>query len=139
MQILRSDYVAERRQWEEEKSRSAPEYYSDWSISDAEDVEITTSQQSEDDLQPSSSGVPSHAPSAYMEEVEMVAQLEQMELEALVELAQRNSNPSQTPIPSSPLTNYDDEEYDSIFMEYLSEELALQQAAIQDEAMDMSH
>jgi hypothetical protein len=61
-----------------------------------------------------------------------------MELEALVELAEQTYMPSQTPAPSSPATNYDDEEYDSIFMEYISAEDQVQQGVGPDENMDMS-
>jgi hypothetical protein len=73
-----------------------------------------------------------------MDEVEMVAQQEKMELEALVELAEQTSMPLQEPPPSSPSTNYDDEEYDTIFMEYISAETEVQQVPVEDENMDMS-
>ena len=99
---------------------------------------MMTSQELNTNGLPSSSGMLTEGPPNYIDEVEMVARQEQMELEALVELAERSSNPSQTPAPSSPLTNYDDEEYDNIFMEYISEEDQIQSEPAQDEDMDMS-
>jgi hypothetical protein len=59
-----------------------------------------------------------------MQEADAVAYIEQMELEALVELAdqdpmgQEHTTPSAEQQSESP--NYDDETYDSLFMEFIS-------------------
>lgn len=97
------------------------------------------SQQSSTGYQPSPSATAEHESFEYMDEVEAVAQQEQMELDTLLALAEQNSNPSQTPVPSSPSTNYDDEELDAIFMDYIHEELPHQQPSVEVEAMDLSN
>jgi hypothetical protein len=94
-------------------------------------------QQSSADSWPSAAA--EHDSFDYMDEVEVIAQQEQMELDTLLALAEQNSNPSHTPFPSSPSNKYDDEEMDAIFMDYFPEELPLQQPNLEVAAMDMSN
>jgi GTPase Era involved in 16S rRNA processing len=93
-------------------------------------------QQSSAGYWPSSSTTAEHDSFDYMDEVEVIAQQEQMELDTLLALAEQNSNQSQTPVSSSPSNKYDDEEMDAIFMDYIREEIPLQQPNVEDEVMD---
>jgi hypothetical protein len=125
VQILRSDYMAQRRKWEEERDREALSIFEDY---DAE-YELP----SESDVRGQSWPMtPRLKPRPDDEQqVDEIAQMEEAELCALLDLqdhqeaeAQEAAMQMQTQmqdIPSSP-TRYgsDDDDFDEIFMELAS-------------------
>ncbi|TLD18927.1 hypothetical protein E2P81_ATG01655 [Venturia nashicola] len=126
-QILRSDYILEQRRWENERARSAP----DLDIYEDEEDELPTSSTNLfSNTTPSSPHLPSHQ---IEDEVDVVAQMEQQELDELLALAAEEEHPlvnsymEVMDIPSSP-TRYgsDEEDYDDIFMEMVSSQTAEQ-------------
>lgn len=55
-----------------------------------------------------------------MEEAEEIAQQEQMELQALVDLAEQDPEDHEQLPDRSNTPNYDDDDYDSLFMEFIA-------------------
>lgn len=145
-QILHLDYMNERRRWEEELQRTAPEF------NYREDLE-----DQENDFPVTSLNVSEHAPTGNIfsrsvelqsnrhtlfDEVEAVVRQEEQELEELLALAEEHQSSVQE--PRSERWGSDEEDYDDIFIEFISTSETVQQAAsdTQDEtaadAMDTS-
>jgi hypothetical protein len=124
-QILHLDYTNERRRWEEKLRRTAPEF------NDREDLE-----DKENELPVTSRNISDHAPTSNIssqssrhtafEEVEVVAHQEQQELEELLALAEEEQSSVQK--PHSERWGSDEEDYDDIFMEFISSSETAQQA-----------
>ena len=128
-QILHLDYTNERRRWEEELQRTAPEF------NDKEDLE-----NQEYDIPVTSHNISGHAPTANIfshsvqsskhtvfDEVEAVAHQEEQELDELLALAEEEQNSIQE--PRSERWGSDEEDYDDIFMEFISSSETARQAA----------
>jgi hypothetical protein len=117
-QILRSDYLAQRRKWEQERDREAQFFFEDEAEADNEDNALPQSWPVTPRLQ---------AQPDDEQQVDEMAQIEEEELRALLEMQQQQEAEAawratqQQDVPSSP-TRYgsDDEDYDDIFMELLS-------------------
>lgn len=111
-QIMKSDYVAERKRWEAEQARAAPnpdepsedlEYGEEYN-----DLPIWSSQQTE-----------ARRSSQPEEEAEAVIQQENEELDAMISMMEEQGQTSQTSSTGSPGFGSDDEDYDIIFSEIL--------------------
>jgi len=134
-QILRSDYLAEQERWSERQAQLAQQHAMDLSLSPPE-FEDAMMVGSESNLgQFPTDGSPSEQQDNIMQEVENIAHHEQMELEALVDLA--DQDPEQLPDRfDSP--NYDDGDYDSLFMEFIAEEVTSIPPGSENHDMDVS-
>jgi hypothetical protein len=111
---MRLDYVRQQRQWQADQARSAPKLRE-------EDYEETfdTTGDADFDMQslPSSYQVVPHE-----DEVDQVLQMEDEELEALLEhMPTNNYNDMETQSQWSEHFGSDDEDYDVIFSEMLSQ------------------
>jgi hypothetical protein len=136
VQILRSDYLAQRRKWEEDRDREAQNFL---------DYEDEDSEHALPMLPPRSPRL--HAQPDDEQQVDEIAQIEEQELRALLEMQQQQQAQEvgiQTQnIPSSP-THYgsDDDDFDDIFMELVCSQqqpLSCVEVRQQDaEMMDMS-
>jgi hypothetical protein len=122
-QMARLDYLKEKRRWEAEQVRSAPQLHPDFA--EAEET-------SDYDL-PTYSNQMSWDPQAQSEhpldpEADLVQQQEDEELEALIALMQedenrrnQHSNCQEAHDDRSSAFGSDDDEYDSIFMDMIDE------------------
>ncbi|KIW05410.1 uncharacterized protein PV09_03923 [Verruconis gallopava] len=119
-QILRSDYIARRRRWEEERNREALRFFPDY-----EDEELpSASSVQQADAVPWPGTPRLVAQPDDEQQVDAIAQMEEEELRALLEMQEQHDADAQVheyDIPSSP-TRYgsDEEDYDEIFMELVS-------------------
>ncbi|EON62813.1 hypothetical protein W97_02038 [Coniosporium apollinis CBS 100218] len=111
-QIMKLDFVAERRRWEAEQARAAPN--PDEPSEDSEygegynDLPMWSSQQTE-----------ARRSSQPEEEAEAVIQQENEELDAMISMMEEQGQTSQTSSIGSPGFGSDDEDYDIIFSEIL--------------------
>ncbi|KAF2399124.1 hypothetical protein EJ06DRAFT_583086 [Trichodelitschia bisporula] len=136
-QILRSDYIAEQRRWEEERIRSAP-VVSHEIYEDEDDLPVANQASN---LAGSSVA---NAPESNMspeDEAEAIARMEEEELKAYLELAEEKPlNDHFLQVPSSP-TRYgsDEEDYNSLFNEFLATQNAQERChELHTDEMDMS-
>ncbi|KAL8745599.1 MAG: hypothetical protein Q9190_002282 [Brigantiaea leucoxantha] len=123
-QILREDFISQKRRWEEETARSAP----DWVKS--EDPSVNNQLRKPD----------SETGSQILED--FLAE-EAEELKALVALTENSSYHFDNAVPNSPRSVTDDEDYDLLFLNLIAETDASQNKTIQvldncDEKMDLS-
>lgn len=109
---MKLDYVAERRRWEAEQARAAPNpgEPSEDSENDEEhnDLPMWGSQQTE-----------ARRSSQPEEEAEAVMQQESEELDALISMMEEQEQSKDTSGAETPGFGSDDEDYDMIFSEYL--------------------
>jgi hypothetical protein len=118
-----SDFFAEQQRWKEQ--RYAQAYEMDLStiplsnedaLMNELDFSLNSSAMADQELDHDK----------IMEEADTVAQLEQMELEAMMELADQDpmvqDQTAQTPRRKSDSPNYDDDTYDALFVEFISTE-----------------
>lgn len=135
-QILRSDYIAEQRRWEQERQKSAPTPVNDEEFEEQEnELPLPGQDTMKTDFDELDSSFQMHTMS---DEVEAIAHQEEQELEELLALAEEESKE-----PGSERWGSDEEDYDSLFMEYLSSQQhpKQQQPASQkgdEDAMDTS-
>lgn len=129
-QILRSDYIAEQRRWQEERQRTAPQAFDN---DDFEDQENELPIPSQDMMKTDPVESDSFNMQTMSDEVEAVARQEEQELEELLALAEQENQD-----PGSERWGSDEEDYDNLFMEYLSSQQTRQQqpAALEGEDED---
>lgn len=134
-QILRSDYIAEQRRWEKQQQRSAPAFPEEDELEDEENELPIPSQ----DMMKTDFGErDSFQMHTMSDEVEAIAHQEEQELEELVALVGE-----ETKEPGSERWGSDEEDYDNLFMEYLSSQQHPRQQTVaeegeEEEAMDTS-
>ncbi|KAF2759733.1 hypothetical protein EJ05DRAFT_509445 [Pseudovirgaria hyperparasitica] len=119
-QILRMDFMKEQKKWETEKARSAPKFDEFAEDDEPQDEIMLSSQpyQTHPSFQTSSlnSALASHHEEA---EAEALLRQEQEELDAMLAAIEDQENIEQAyQLPSH--FGSDDEDYDSLFMDYLS-------------------
>ena len=136
-QILRSDYLAEQRRWEQERNQSAP------SFADEDDQENELPVASHEAMTFEQHGreytLQNHTLS---DEVEAVVNQEEGELQELLALAEEDEDQNIRG-PESERWGSDEEDYDSLFTEYLSSQQAPQQDTahahdVPEDSMDTS-
>lgn len=131
-QIMRLDFVRRQRRWEAEQALAAPPQLSDPPEEEDDDeaeLPVYSSQ-----MQPFASSSQAPQPD---EEVDAVLQQEDEELDALVALMESEDGKQEVPTEGF---GSDDEDYDSIFREFVREDAGsdLQQQQQQGDEMDMS-
>ena len=132
-QILRSDYLADLRRWEDECHLTAPEYADDDDQENELPVAsyeaVTMDQDGREDA------FQGHTMS---DEVEAVITQEERELQELLALAEEEERNEEMREPGSERWGSDEEDYDSLFMEYLSSQKVGEQQTMEvvDEAED---
>jgi hypothetical protein len=132
---LRSDYIAEQQRWSDRQAELAQLYATDLSTSPPEFEDAMMGGSESTQNQSSTEGILIDQQDNIMQEVEDIAHHEQMELEALVDLA--DQDPEQLPDRyNSP--NFDDCDYDSLFMEFIAEEVTSIPSGGENQAMDVS-
>jgi hypothetical protein len=116
-----SDFMAEQERWKE--LRYAQDYHMDVPATILPD-EDTSMDEQDFSLEQSPIYRQQDQQDKIMQEADAVAYIEQMELEALVELADQDPMAQDQRLSSteqrSDSPNYDDEAYDSLFIEFVS-------------------
>jgi hypothetical protein len=127
----------EQREWRQRQDHLAQQYAMDLSTAPSEFEDLMMTESHTENNLGSMEGLSNDQQDKTMLEVEEIAQQEQMELEALVDLAPQSLNdPEQLPDRSGP-PNYDDDDYDSLFMEFITEDTTSVQPSIQHHDVDM--
>lgn len=112
--------MTEQRRWNEQQSRTALQYETDFATSRPDPfLEDSTMADSQSDLF-SLESFSTQPQDTTMEEAEEIAQQEQMELQALVDLAEQDPEDHEQLPDRSNTPNYDDDDYDSLFMEFIA-------------------
>lgn len=144
--MARLDYITQKRRWEAEQARLAPPTYSDPSEEaeneNSSDLPYWGSQMAIS--QPVSNH--DYEPSDRDREADAALQQEDAELEALLSLMQQQGASidqemkAETTPEDASVFGSDDDEYDSIFMDFIDDQgnQAAQSKEVQDEEMDMT-
>jgi len=121
-QILRSDYLANQRRWEDDRHQTAPLFADEDDQENELPVagyeEMIMEQDHREDV------IQGHTMS---DEVEAVVNQEERELEELLALAEDENQNQEMREPGSERWGSDEEDYDSLFMEYLSSQQVAEQ------------
>jgi len=138
--------MTQQRKWEEEQFQSAPELFHEFEEEESEETGFLPNQRQTDcAFGYHTTPLPQpHRPASFDEaEVDAVARMEEQELQVLIALEQEDNHAAENlQIPSSP-TRYgsDEEEYDDLFMEFLSSHGAQprEEKKQEEDSMDLSN